>query len=102
MKYIAGLETAAKKFKSDGVKLALTTRDPCIAGFHVHDAVKFGEEPEVATFWQFGMRLPSTKNRTNPGAVTLTVIVELDPFRTEPDIEGAPKDAGEENPATPL
>ena len=102
MKYIAGLETAAKKFKSDGVKLALTIRDPCVAGFQVQDAEKFGEEPEVATLWQFGMRLPSTKKRTNPGAFTLTVMVELTPFWTDPDIEGAPKVAGEENPATAL
>ena len=50
MKYLAGLETAAKKFKSDGVKLALTIRVPCVAGFQVQDAEKFGEEPEVATF----------------------------------------------------
>ena len=97
-----GLESAAKNVESAGVKLALKVRVPCTDGFHVQDAVKLGEVPEVATFRHPGMRLPLMKNRTKPGALTLTEIVEEFPFLTKPEIDGAPKVVADAKPATPL
>lgn len=97
-----GDEFAAKNVESDGVKLALRVLAPCAAGFQVHEAVKLGDVPEVATFRHPGMRLLLTKNRTEPGAFTFTEIVEAIPFLTTPEIDGAPKVAADAKPAIPL
>lgn len=102
MRYTAGVEFAAKNVESDGVKLALKVLVPCTEGFHEQEAVKLGEDPVVATLRHPGMRLPLIKNRTKPGAFTLTAIVEELPFLTAPEIDGAPKVAAVANPATPL
>ena len=48
------------------------------------------------------MRLPLSKNRTKPGAFTFTEMVEVMPFLTTPDIDGAPKVAADAKPAIPL
>ncbi len=97
-----GDKFAAKNVESDGVKLALRVLAPCAAGFQVHEAVKFGDVPEVATLRQLGMRLPLSKNRTKPGAFTFTEIVEVMPFLTAPEIDGAPNVAADAKPAIPV
>ena len=97
-----GDEFAAKNVESDGVKLALKVLAPCAEGFQGHEAVKLGDVPEVATLKHPGMRLPLSKNRTKPGAFTFTEIVEVMPFLTTPEIDGAPKVAADAKPATPL
>ena len=102
MRCTLGAEFAAKVVASAGVKLAVKVLVPRTDGFQLQDAVKFGDVPVVAIFKHPGMRLPSTKKRTDPGALTLTEIVEVLPFFKSPEIDGVPTVAAVANPATPL
>lgn len=102
MKCTAGTELAAKVLASDGVKLAVNVLEPRTDGLQLQVAVKFGDVPVVEIFRQPGIRLPSIKNRTNPGASTPTEIVEEMPFFNSPEVESDPIVAAEAKPATAL